>query len=229
MKKLLISLVVMRFVCVGAAQAVPVVVENYSFELPDPGEHLIGWDGENGDDVPGWNSDSECRSSGIARPDNFPGTVGTYSGEFGCDGYPDSTMPEPGAWNLTGHTIAAGEIFTLTVDASDSWTNTGLNPKLKMTLYYDDGGRIEGNSVVHVMPNAGFPSWDEYVLVFDVDNDAPLSVGKNIGIELENVEVEPSGYSWLVLDNVRLDVVPEPATMTLLSLGSLALLKRRRA
>jgi len=46
------------------------------------------------------------------------------------------------------------------------------------------------------------------------------------------VEFEGSSWSarwdWMVSDGVSLDVVPEPATMSLLALGALALIRRRR-
>ena len=65
----------------------------------------------------------------------------------------------------------------------------------------------------------------EYSMVFTAD-DVPASIGSKLGIELDNVTAV--GDSWLGMDNVRLDVVPEPATAALLTLAGLALLRRRR-
>jgi len=228
MKNILISLVVMSFVCVGTAQAI--TVENYSFEAPAVGK-LLGWNGENGPDIPGWVGEANSGNSGIEDPlihdGKYEGTDGLYAGLLG--------HVDPGGWNLTDHTIAAGEIFRLTVDASNTYTNPDRDLLFKVTLYYGDAvTRVEGESQTFTLPTGiggDDVLWNTYSIVFDADSDT-ASYGNKVGIELANVTPvdagDPSwGASWMIMDNVRL--VPEPATMMLLSLGSLALIRRRRA
>jgi hapalindole biogenesis HpiC1 cyclase-like protein/PEP-CTERM motif-containing protein len=230
MKKLLISLVVMSFVCAGTVQAQlgPVAVDNYSFELPGQGDaQVLGWNGDVAgypDDIPGWVGEDGSSNSGVENPyfdgGIYQGTDGLYAGLLGA--------VDPSAWNLTDHTIAAGEIFRLTVDASNTYTSS-VYPSFKVTLYYDDAGaRTVGNSETFTLSTGagGDIGWDTYSIDFDADTMS-ASIGNKIGIELENAT--PGDVSWMIMDDVRLDIIPEPATMTLLGLGSLALLKRRRA
>ena len=218
MKKLVISLVVISFVCAGAAQAQlgPVAVENYSFELPGT-DKLSNWT-----DVPGWSSDTVASDSGVEE--NAAATDGDWIG------YLRTSYTDPSVWQLTGHEIVAGEVFELKIDATNTWNGSSQPADIKLTLYYDngDGVRNVGNSMPFTLPTvSNVYQWDEYTIQFDAGL-IPASAGSMIGIEIENNM--PLGDScWLGMDNVRLDVVPEPATMMLLGLGSLALLKRRRA
>lgn len=197
-----------------AVQATPIAVENFSFEEPGTGK-IKGWNGENAADIPGWASDTAAVDSGVES--DWPGsTEGVYSG-FMMSG--DSS-----AYNLTGYTIVAGEIYKLQVDARDNWTDLAAGTAdLMLSLYYDVAGvRTTVASRVVAMPT----EWMTYSLLFSAD-DVPASIGNPIGIELQNVSAAVGG-SWIGMDNVRLDVVPEPATMLLLGLGSLVSLRRRK-
>jgi hypothetical protein len=100
---------------------------------------------------------------------------------------------------LTDHTIAAGEVFELKVDARDIWNGT----MLLATLYYDLGGvRVPGALQVHSLTN----TMQEYTVTFNAA-DAPACVGKKIGIEFTNVSSDPGSGSYMGLDNVRLSLV----------------------
>jgi len=215
MKKLLISLVVMSFVCAGAAQAI--TVENFSFELPGT-EKKGNWE-----EVPGWSSDIVATDSGVELgSDGYGTTEGVWAAYIMGD-YPGAAPPlnpvEPAIWQLTDHTIAAGESFILTVDLQDNWSET--TAEMQLRLYYDDAGVRMPVATVVVNPVRN--SWTEFSLPFSAD-DVPDSIGQKLGIEIDNILV---GESWVGMDNIQL--VPEPATMALLSIGGLALLRRRRA
>ena len=215
MKKLLIYVAVLSMVCTGAAQAVPIAVENYSFELPGTVKQSC-WDGEKTydgcEDVPNWtDGDSDAMDSGVEET--------LLSGWIGVTGdWRAYLQPADGPiWNLTTYEIATGDVFNLKVDAGA----TGSSGRgIIMELYYDDGTQQHtlGTTAYTFPVNK---TLSEYTLADVAATEA--SEGHPIGIRFA-----ASGY-YIALDNVRLDVIPEPATMALLGLGSLALLKRRRA
>jgi PEP-CTERM motif len=213
MKKLLIYVAVLSMVCAGAAQAVPITVENYSFDLPGTIKQIC-WDGEveidpiNNpgvyyDDVPGWtDGPAVAGDSGVEESPWAAAWIG-----YIC-------LDDSPVWNLTEYIISAGEDFTLTLDSGSG----GSGRSIIMGLYYDDGTTRQSlGSVTNSVPQL---SMDEFSMTVSATT---ASVGYPIGIELA------SPKSYIGMDNVRLDVIPEPATMALLGLGSLALLKRRRA
>jgi hypothetical protein len=189
----------------GTVLAEPITVENSSFELPGTSKQK-SWE-----NVPGWNSDTVAADSGVET--GYTPTEGDWTAFL--------MRADPSVYQLTDHTIAAGEIFTLTVDARITWLATHL----QMDLYYDDGGnRMQAATDTVALGDA----MAEYSLVFAAD-DVPASIGHGIGIEFNNVTAEDG--SWLGLDNVRLDVVPEPSTFVLAALGLLGLwlyARRRR-
>jgi hypothetical protein len=156
----------------------PVTVDNYSFELPGTVKQ------NNWTNVPNWSSDSTAADSGVES--DYPTTDGIWRGFLLSD--------DPSVWNLTGHTISAGEQFYLTIDASI----TGVD-NFKISLYYDDvGSRVEVASKTFQTT----ADYVEYSVSFDAD-DVPASIGNAIGIELDNAD-SYSWQTWVAFDNVRL-------------------------
>ena len=175
-----------------AKEPVAVPVENGSFELPGTAK-IKGWNGETGEDIPGWSSDTEAVDSGVES--DWPGsTDGVWSGfMMGSD---------PSAYNLTDYVISAGEQFTLLVDLQDNWTDGG-EPEVTISLYYDEAGaRVTVASATVTPPDQAEGGWTEYSVEFAAD-DAPDSIGKAIGIEIDNVS---AASSWIGMENVRLSV-----------------------
>jgi hypothetical protein len=168
-----------------------VTVVNPSFELPGT-EKIKGWNGEGVDgtpavDIPGWASDTEVMDSGVEM--GWGATDGLWTA-FLMGG-------DPSVWQLTEHVIAVDEVFQLAVDTKNNWQATTL----QVTLYYDeDGARVSAATQDVTLTD----SMTEVVLAFSAA-DVPEAIGKNIGIEFDNV-TEESG-SWLALDDVRLDLV----------------------
>ncbi|MBN2513901.1 MAG: PEP-CTERM sorting domain-containing protein [Sedimentisphaerales bacterium] len=209
-KKTFLAVLVLGLVV--AVQAAPVVVDNYSFELPGSGK-IKGWNGESGADVPGWVSDGQAVDSGVES--DWPGHTDGLWTSFIMQG-------DPTIYNLTGHAIAAGEVFTLQVDARDNWTDGDAD--LMISLYYDVAG-VRNTVASSTFTLDAADVWMTYSLTFAA-NDTPAAIGNLIGIEIDNVS--PSASSWQGLDNVRLDVIPEPATMLLMGLGATALIRKRK-
>jgi len=113
MKKLIFGLVLCLSMAI-VAQAVPITVENYSFE--DPGTIKCRcWDGERiipgseppeyYPDVPDWSSDTEAASSGVETN----GYVGDWNGYVMAGTCPDHHVADPPVWQLTNHTVSIGE------------------------------------------------------------------------------------------------------------------------
>jgi hypothetical protein len=179
----------------AASSAIP--VENFSFELPGTAK-VKGWDGACSDpawtglkyDIPGWRSDSPAFDSGVE------------TGQTPTDGLWTAFLKsgDPAVWQLTDHTIAAGEVFDLKVDARSNSNATTL----LMVLCYDNAGvripaAIQAASVTSTMQELTLTLNAAYV---------PASVGKKIGVELTNVSPDPGTGSYIGLDNVRLTLVP---------------------
>jgi hypothetical protein len=203
MLKRLLTVAAVLALSAGTLQAVPVFVENHSFELP--GEGKPGFDL-----IPAWSGEG---SGGGGAETGWGPTDGIYTGFLG------GNME---AYNLTGHVIATGEIFTLTVDARRTW----VGPNITLGLYYDDGGaRTQIASLFHEFVGGNTTDMEELVLVAVAD-DTPPAIGNNIGIQI--ISGDPDA-AWIGFDNVRLDVVPEPATIALLGLGGLGLLRKTPA
>jgi F5/8 type C domain-containing protein len=194
MKKTLVLAIVagMLLSLTGAAMADSITVGNFSFEEPGTGK-LSNWEG-----VPNWNSDTVATNSGVDTEEfGWVVTDGQWLGFL--------KNTDPSVYNLTDHTISAGELFILTVDASSGYTSGGKSPLFKMTLYYDNAGsRVPVSSQTFVFSGANdYVIRDEYSITFTA-NLSPLSIGKKIGIELQNT-ASPTLSSWLVMDNVRLE------------------------
>jgi len=242
MKKLVICVAILAMVWTSSAMAVSVAVENAGFE-GNAGYYrkINGFDGEvlNPDypgsspdeylpDVPGWEDDCtrDWPRSGVN------GTVNgaeTYEGDWKAfmfhgngEGLADDIV-----YQVTDQTIAAGEIYTLGAWALNGGVDgsTGMS-ELELSFFYVDGAgaHIELAANSNDVPEENY-EWHACTAEFTVGADG---IGEKLGIKFRNVDV---GYSngWVGFDDVTLDVVPEPATMMLLGLGSLALLKRRRA
>jgi hypothetical protein len=219
MKKIFVMLVLVLCLTGAMALAESIAITNYGFEQPADGKHNM-WDaGTNGKgtftDVPGWTSDTPAADSGVAS--EWTGSSeGTYCGYL--------MSSDPSTYNLTDHLIAGGEVFKLQVDVQDNWQPGGMTELFKLSLYYGDdiaGARtIIGTEVVS--PVWG---WTTYTLEAAATADA---VGHKIGIELDNVSTPTTSDSWQGMDNVRLDTIPEPATLSLLGLGVLAMLRKRK-
>lgn len=156
----------------------PIFVENFSFEEPGTEKQL------NFENVPGWYTDSLVVDCGVET-----GWTPT-DGEWTAFLRSYNTF----LWQLTDHTIAAGDEIDLLVDARITWAAL----LLEISFFYEDNGAkvftdVEEWELTEVM--------EEYGAHFSAAL-FPLSVGKKLGIAFNNTtEVADS---WIGLDNVRL-------------------------
>jgi hypothetical protein len=166
------------------------VMDNADFEMPGT-EKIKGWDGACSDvsytgsnaEIPGWSSDTPAFDSGVEQNG---GSWVAFLMAF-----------DPSMFQVTRHTVGANDVVTLSVDARNSWSESGVQ-NFVMSLYADNGGTRE--TIVSreiVLPDA----MARYDLSFNAA-DYPAAVGKKLGIELDNTNATPR--SWYYLDNVQL-------------------------
>jgi hypothetical protein len=191
------------------APGVPIPVVNFSFELPGT-EKIKGWNGEGvagtpAVDIPGWASDTVVVDSGVET--GYTPTDGLWTAFL--------MNSDPAVWQLTGYTIAAGDIFQLKLDSRITYAATDL----QAVLYYDqDGTRVP----LATQEFAIAAAMQEFTLICAAA-DVPASVGNKLGIEFKNVST--GSDNWAGIDNVRLEVFdkdprliasgPEPADGTI--------------
>ena len=162
----------------------------------------------------------------IVRNGNFEDNTGwTFSdvNNVGIGGNCLYMNADFNGYQVTSHTIAAGETFHVSWDSRTEAGFTAPN-LMRAYLFYFDGP--DGFELTH----QDCATTNNYVTsTFDFTAiDGEAYIGKTTGIVLRNVSPVDS---WASFANVSIEVttVPEPATMSLLALGGVALLRRRRA
>ena len=165
---------------IGNAGAVPIPVENFSFELPGGDKIATGFAG-----IPGWNDfDGENYADTGAEAAYGP-TDGAWRAFFmGSDG---------GAWQQLSEIIAADTAYTLTVDATND-----TDMQLTFGFFADDPTNVIAQQSIDGISD--WAVWDEFVMSFTTDE---LQAGQPLGIFVDN-----TAGSWMGLDNVRLTATP---------------------
>jgi beta-glucanase (GH16 family) len=109
-------------------------------------------------------------------------------------------------YQLTDHTIADGDQYTLKFDSYYLWASAGASydSTFQGRLYYDNGGsRTEIDNVQSNLTTGGMWHLD-YTLNTTIPSGHP-SIGNKLGIELATISAGGgTGNSWLGYDNVRL-------------------------
>jgi len=221
---------------------------NKDFELPGDGK-ITGFDMDDGAyynetflpaEIPGWESDGFIINSGVETP-----WITSPGGTWGWDPPGDTTWAgwsaylmngDPGIYQTSSRKMNEGETYFLTYYMGPTGNNGGA-PFIGMAAFYaleGDGSKTILATDVHdytiEAPPGGWwnPTafyWTKYckgLLYTATASDA----GKYIGVFVDNIGTDytESGVndSWIGFD------IPEPATLILLGLGSLSLLRRKR-
>ncbi len=228
MKNKLVLSSIIGLTAVSLAQAQPITLVNPSFEQPGTTKISTGWS-----TVPGWgyfNGAGAASDSGVENDAPLNGVMNAYM--YAADSHAGIYPSQQ-----TGYSIVGGENIQLTFDAKYSYGSTGPGggwsqpmsapEQVQADLYYVSGGVpvvFASDVITWDASGAGVP-WASYVFT----GSAPLAAAGNLlGVDFKNVSADPNYYNWAEVDNVGLNVVPEPASMALIGLGGLALVVFRR-
>ncbi|MBN2181622.1 MAG: hypothetical protein JW715_06890 [Sedimentisphaerales bacterium] len=170
--------------------AVPIEVENYSFELPDNGQKLdieVGTPGR----VTGWARTDPTTSAG--REYGWTPTDGTATAFMGKDAV---------IYNLTDFLMMAGDAYQLIFDSRSTWQGSNMIAD----LYYDD----EGERIVFATLTIDL-SDQAAMATFTMDSDPadPNVNDHKLGIQFTHQFVEglwPDDNIWAGLDWIELKI-----------------------
>ena len=195
---------------VATAAAESVTIQNASFEAPaqDPG----GWT----NDLPDWDGPPAAGDAFIEYIDGF---VSEGVNHIGIQNGQEVSQ------NL-GVSLQANSVYTLTVGVGNrnaSFTPTDGSQASTFGLYAGgdagDGGTLLAESTVDAGP-LGASTFADFSLVYET-TDA-LEAGDLF------VSLRTTGGGRAHYDNIRLEVVPEPTSLTLIGIAGLGLMSLRR-
>ena len=157
---------------------------------------------------------------------NVTGDYGGGTDRFALGRGVESANGFGAIYQTTGEIIGAGTSYSMTAVAFNTFNQH--DGELIARLYYLDGATrtyIAGaeDTYVGLVP-------EEYTTPGSLQIDytgSGAAVGNPLGVEFSWENGTGNG-SWQAVDNVAINIVPEPSSAVLLGLGGLALMLRRR-
>ena len=231
LNKRIITAAAVLLALIGTLQAQPIPVPNGSFESPTPPPgfpatpQIDVWQkSPQPPDVPLPGEITWEQLSGVFpnTPSGSPDHIDNVDGSQAAYLF---TIPGVGLFQQLDEVFEAGDSYQLTIGILGGG-GIAEGSSFLMSLYYLDGANpvIVGSTPI-IYAAAGFPN-PTHLYDYTVNVPEVLAgdawAGRSIGIQLLSTFGTGTGY-WDV-DNVRLVVVPEPGTVTLLALGAIGLL-----
>jgi hypothetical protein len=171
---------------------------------------------------------------------SWDGTTKTLATQWEITGVKVSAISAP-LWTIplsTGTAIGyridyAGGVMNLKAggpwdaDGADYLIDVG-HYSVTLTLLFDSSANlVSGTSVIEV--EGSFQAYPTHKLVFGLASG--VYRGKSPTSKPADYPSFPAGFAvgtWGIVNNMQFDITPEPATLSLLALGGLAMVARRR-
>jgi len=215
------------------------LIQNGSFEsLLVPGVKVSS--GFGGGGVPGWDGPVAGDTGvDVGTSIKAPGAQNGVNAAYfhNQDGWAQQT----GSAALGGNpVITSGQnydlsFWTMNIDTYQPWGSAGLGV-ISVELYYGSPGNDIYSEVdfnLGLSSNGATPgTWVAQNLMIPSTDIPVAAIGQDIGLRIWNSSSAPNGGSWIYVDSVNLQAVPEPSTIALLgfgALGGLLALRRRHA
>jgi hypothetical protein len=166
-----------------------------------------GFDAPAAPEIIGWQNYGNVNDAGVEA-----------SGAWWIQGYANQNCAfvnaGGGAYNLSSYSIQAGDKFSISLVA-DAWGSG----QITASLFYNDPANVIGTYTF--TPNAWhFDTWTDATGIAAT----PGSVGGTLGIIIANT----GGASNVGFDQIAVNVVPEPTTISLMAVAGLGMLLRLR-
>ncbi len=154
--------------------------------------------------------------------EELAGEAGTLGLDLDDDGTTDSNFTESlknGAWNLTF-------VFGGGASNTSAFKNVKFVHKGSVQYAGYNSGTLDDDPPFIA---TGSTDWGAFLDSSSEDADALADKFEKIWIGIDiSVDTAATHTSYIAVDNVRLTAVPEPASLTLLGVGGLMMLRRRR-
>jgi hypothetical protein len=199
---LIVSVLVLA-VAGSAAWAAPITVGNPSFEDRTPALNDGDLTGAHAEPISVWTYSGAAWGAGLINP--VPADLQATDGVH-------VLWSNGGSVSQTLADTALAGIYTLTVNVSEI---SGFSPS-----GYDVEFLVDGSPVgIATLPGLSNSTWQQASVVATL---TVADVGKSLGIRLASDDAQTR------FDSVAVDYVPEPASLSCLTLGAVAMLRRRR-